>query len=54
VVEKVAWDVVPGLAKQSLERVVKEVVERIVWDVVPSIAETAINREIERLSRDTN
>lgn len=52
IVEKVAWDVVPGLAKESLERVVNEVVERIVWDVVPSVAEAAINREIERLTRD--
>ncbi|MEW6683576.1 MAG: response regulator [Nitrospirota bacterium] len=52
VVEKVAWDVLPGLAKQSLERVVNEVVERIVWDVVPSIAEAAIKKEIERLTRD--
>lgn len=51
-VEKVAWDVVPGLAKESLERVVKEVVERIVWDVVPQIAEAAIKKEIERLTRD--
>jgi hypothetical protein len=52
VVEKVAWDVVPGLAKESLERVVQEVVERIVWDVVPQIAEAAIKKEIERLTRD--
>lgn len=52
IVEKVAWDVVPGLAKQSLERVVNEVVERIVWDVVPAVAEAAIQREIERLTRD--
>jgi hypothetical protein len=53
-VEKVAWEVVPGLAKQSLERVINEIVERIVWDVVPAIAETAIKREIERLTRDHN
>jgi CheY-like chemotaxis protein len=52
IVEKVAWDVVPGLAKESLERVVNEVVERVVWDVVPSIAEAAIKKEIERLTRD--
>jgi hypothetical protein len=52
IVEKIAWDVVPGLAKQSLERVVHEVVERIVWDVVPAVAEAAIKREIERLTRD--
>ncbi len=52
IVEKVAWEVVPGLAKQSLERVVNEVVERIVWDVVPAVAEAAIKREIERLTRD--
>jgi CheY-like chemotaxis protein len=54
VVEKIAWDIVPGLAKQSLERVVKEVVERIVWDVVPQIAEAAIKKEIERLTRDND
>ena len=53
-VEKVAWEVVPGLAKQSLERVISEVVERIVWDVVPAIAEAAVKREIERLTRDHN
>lgn len=52
IVEKVAWEVVPGLAKESLERVVHEVVERIVWDVVPAVAEAAIKREIERLTRD--
>ncbi len=54
VVEKVAWDLVPGLAKESLERVVNEIVERIVWDVVPSIAEAAIKKELERLTRDNS
>jgi CheY-like chemotaxis protein len=52
VVEKVAWDVVPDLAKQSLERIVTAVVERVVWDIVPTIAEAAIKQEIDRLKRD--
>ncbi|MFZ5861622.1 MAG: response regulator [Nitrospirota bacterium] len=51
-VERVAWDVVPDLAKQSLERIVTAVVERVVWDVVPAIAEAAVKQEIERLTRD--
>jgi len=52
IVEKVAWDVIPGLAQQSLESIIKAVVERIVWETVPTIAETAIKQEIERLKRD--
>ena len=52
VVEKVAWDVVPDLAKQSLERIVTAVVERVIWDIVPTIAEAAIKQEIDRLTRD--
>lgn len=52
VVEKVAWELVPDLAKQSLDRVVHAVVERIVWDVVPQIAEAAIKKEIERLTQE--
>lgn len=52
IVEKVAWDVIPGLAQQSLEPIIKAVVERIVWETVPTIAETAIKQEIERLKRD--
>jgi CheY-like chemotaxis protein len=54
VVEQVAWDVVPDLAKQSLERIVATVVERVVWDIVPTIAEAAVKQEIERLTRDTD
>jgi hypothetical protein len=54
VVEKVAWDVVPDLAKQSLERIVATVVERVVWDIVPTIAEAAVKQEIERLTRDSD
>ncbi|MFZ5877642.1 MAG: response regulator [Nitrospirota bacterium] len=54
VVEKVAWDVVPDLARQSLERIVTDVVERVVWDIVPTIAEAAIKKELERLTRDND
>jgi CheY-like chemotaxis protein len=54
VVEQVAWDVVPDLAKQSLERIVTTVVERVVWDIVPTIAEAAVKQEIERLTRDND
>lgn len=53
IVEKVAWDIVPGLAQQSLEQVVKAVVERIVWETVPAIAETAIKQEIDRLKAES-
>jgi CheY-like chemotaxis protein len=52
VVEKVAWELLPGLAQQSMERIIKDVVERVVWEAVPSIAETAIKQEIERLKKD--
>jgi hypothetical protein len=51
-VEKVAWDLIPGLAQQSLEPIIKAVVERIVWETVPTIAETIIRQEIERLKND--
>jgi CheY-like chemotaxis protein len=51
-IDKVAWDVVPGLAKQSVERVITAVVERVVWDIVPAIAEAAVKQEIDRLTRD--
>lgn len=52
IVEKVAWDLIPGLAQQSLEPIIKAVVERIVWETVPTIAETIIKQEIERLKND--
>ena len=52
VVEKVAWELLPGLAQQSMERIIQDVVERVVWEAVPSIAETVIKQEIERLKKD--
>lgn len=52
IVEKIAWDVVPGLAQQSLDQVIQSVVERIVWEAVPAIAETAVKQEIERLKNE--
>lgn len=52
VVEKIAWEIVPGLAQQTLQQIVKTVVERVVWDTVPTIAEHAIKQEIERLKAD--
>ena len=50
VVEKISWDVVPGILEMALPKeAVKEMIERIVWETVPPIAEIEIKKEIKRL-----
>ncbi len=50
VVEKVAWDVIPGVLETALPKeTIKAIVERVVWETVPPIAEIEIKKEIKRL-----
>lgn len=54
--EKILWEVAPGLVermlkemlKGSLESLTKEV-EKVIWETVPDLAETMISKEIERI-----
>jgi len=50
VVEKIAWEVIPGVIEAALPKeVLKSIVERVVWETVPALAEIAIKKEIQRL-----
>jgi CheY-like chemotaxis protein len=40
---------VPGLPREELVQMAREVIERIAWEVVPELAETIIQAEIQRL-----
>ncbi|MFO0724969.1 MAG: response regulator [Myxococcota bacterium] len=39
----------PGLTKEELVKLAREVIERVAWEVVPELAETIIREEIRRL-----
>ncbi len=53
VVERVAWEIIPGIVETAMPRgKVKELVEQIVWEVVPPLAEIEIKKEIKRLQPD--
>ena len=53
VVERVAWEVVPGLAETAVQKMkIQSLVEQVVWEVVPSLAEIEIKKEIKRLQPD--
>lgn len=42
---------VPGLDKEELRALAREVLEAVAWEVVPDLAETIIREEIARLTR---
>lgn len=49
-IEKVAWEILPGLIESALSKeAIKSVVEEVVWEVVPPLAEIEIVKEIKRL-----
>ena len=51
VVEKVLWDVLPGIIETAIPKeAMKSMVERVVWETVPALAEIEIKKEIRRLT----
>jgi len=55
IVEKVAWEVLPGLLQAALTKSeIKEIIEKVTWDVIPPLAEIEIKKEIKRLQEEAN
>jgi CheY-like chemotaxis protein len=49
-IERVAWEILPGLIESALSKeAVKAIIEEVVWEVVPPLAEIEIVKEIKRL-----
>lgn len=54
-VEKVVWEVLPGLIESALSKeAVKTIIEEVVWEVVPPLAEIEIVKEIKRLQPEVS
>lgn len=43
---------VPGLDRETLERIARETIEAVAWEVVPDLAETIIREELARLMEE--
>ncbi|MEK7748290.1 MAG: response regulator [Nitrospirota bacterium] len=53
IVERVAWEVVPGIVEASVAKLqVHSLIEQVVWEAVPPLAEIEIKKEIKRLQPD--
>lgn len=53
IVEKVVWDVLPGMLQAALPKAeLKEIIEKVTWEVLPSLAEVEIKKEIKRLQEE--
>ena len=54
-VEKVVWEILPGLIEAALSKeALKAIVAEVVWEVVPPLAEIEIVKEIKRLQPEEN
>ncbi|MBI3804826.1 MAG: response regulator [Nitrospirae bacterium] len=52
-VEKVVWEVLPGLLQSALTKAeLKQIIEKVAWEVIPPLAETEIKEEIKRLQEE--
>lgn len=52
-VEKVVWDVLPGMLQAALPKAeLKEIIEKVTWEVLPPLAEVEIKKEIKRLQEE--
>lgn len=55
IVEKVVWDVLPGMLQAALPKAeLKEIIEKVAWEVIPPLAEIEIKKEIKRLQEEEN
>jgi CheY-like chemotaxis protein len=53
IVEKVTWEVLPGLLQAALTKSeLKEIVEKVTWEVLPPLAEIEVKKEIKRLQEE--
>ncbi|NKE72700.1 response regulator [Candidatus Manganitrophus noduliformans] len=53
IVEKVVWEVLPGMLQAALPKAeLKEIIEKVAWEVLPSLAEVEIKKEIKRLQEE--
>jgi len=53
VVERVAWEIIPGLVETAMPKgKIQSLVEQAVWEIVPPLAEIEIKKEIKRLQPD--
>lgn len=50
VVERVAWEIIPGVVETAMPKgKIHSLVEQTVWEIVPPLAEIEIKKEIKRL-----
>ena len=53
VVERVAWEIIPGIIETAMPKgKIQSLVEQVVWEIVPPLAEIEIKKEIKRLEPD--
>ncbi|TAK01570.1 MAG: response regulator [Candidatus Manganitrophaceae bacterium] len=52
IVEKVVWEVLPGMLQSSMKSELKEIIEKVTWEVIPPLAEIEIKKEIKRLQEE--
>lgn len=53
IVEKVTWEVLPGLLQAALTKSeLKGIFEKVAWEVIPPLAEIEIKKEIKRLQEE--
>jgi CheY-like chemotaxis protein len=52
VADRAGAELPPGLSKEELLQVAREVVERVAWEVVPELAEAVIREELARLTAE--
>lgn len=52
-VEKVVWEILPGLLESALNKaVVKQIIEKVLWEVLPPLAEIEVKKELKRLQTE--
>jgi len=53
VVERVTWEIIPGVVDMAMPKgKIQSLVEQVVWEIVPPLAEIEIKKEIKRLQPD--
>jgi len=46
-------EMLKGVAKEAIQKAMREILERVAWEVIPDLAERLIREEIERLKAET-
>ncbi len=55
IVEKVVWEVLPGMLQSALPKSeFKAIIEKVAWETIPPLAEIEIKKEIKRLQEGEN